>query len=351
MKAGGSFSSTKSFVRNSAVVGAIDTAGFNLSFSGANTAGFTKKGLGSLTMSNHAVGSITQTEGSLILPAITAGAITLQGGTLQTNGILATLDVSSSTSVTPLLDIGGPGPGSLTANAFHWSGSGNIRVNFGVGSGSSDLWAITGSNNSLPTNPASILLEFSNLGGATTGVDYPLLSFSGVSAPNTNVFAFAPDMAALGWLGTFKVSSNTVSVRFTAVPEPSAIVLAARAIRTSCPDRSPTFDSKRLHTRPAQPLCARITLLPQLAQCGSPQRRETIAGLNRAPQRNHLAMPLADAPERTGVHSIISLCNRYSLASLRPQLHLPIRPSPPETAALARQPFPPVESGATTWPR
>ena len=262
-------------------------------------------------MSNDAVGSITQTEGSLILPAITAGAITLQGGTLQTNGILATLDVSSSTSVTPLLDIGGPGPGSLTANAFHWSGSGNIRVNFGVGSGSSDLWAITGSNNSLPTNPASILLEFSNLGGTTTGVDLPAPVVFRCFGPNTNVFAFAPDMAALGWLGTFKVSSNTVSVRFTAVPEPSAIVLAAlpfallaliarrRSIRNGC-----------IHAR--RSLCVHESLYSRsYAQCGSPQRRETIAGLNRAPQRNHLAMPLADA--RSGQVSIPSY--RFAIAT------------------------------------
>jgi len=62
----------------------------------------------------------------------------------------------------------------------------------------------------------------------TTGVDYQLMSVPSFMTPSVGAFAFAPDMAAAGWAGTFKTAPGSVSVRFTSVPvpEPSAIALA-----------------------------------------------------------------------------------------------------------------------------
>jgi hypothetical protein len=69
--------------------------------------------------------------------------------------------------------------------------------------------------------------EFQNLGGLQTGVDYPLTSFpSSVVGPSPNLFILAPDLIAAGWAGAFTVTPNGLSVRFTAVPEPSGIALA-----------------------------------------------------------------------------------------------------------------------------
>ncbi len=225
LKAAGNFSSTKGFARNSALVGSIDTNGFNISFSGPNTAGFTKKGLGALTLGNAVPGSVTLSADTLILPAAISGSVTFQGGTLQANGILTTLDASSLTGA-PILDIAGPGPGTLSTTTFRPASNVNLRINFGIGSVSSDFFAITGSSgSSLPTNVGAFLFEFSNLGGATTGVDYPLMSYPSSLFPAANIFAFAPDMAAAGWAGTFKTTSGGVSVRFTAVPEPATTAL------------------------------------------------------------------------------------------------------------------------------
>jgi hypothetical protein len=64
--------------------------------------------------------------------------------------------------------------------------------------------------------------EFQSLGGLMTGVEYPLMSFTGSGQfPTANMFAFAPDMAAAGWAGAFSVTPSGAFVRFTSVPEPA----------------------------------------------------------------------------------------------------------------------------------
>ena len=51
LKAAASFSSIKALTTDSGLAGAVDTAGFNLTFSGADNAGFSKVGSGTLTLS------------------------------------------------------------------------------------------------------------------------------------------------------------------------------------------------------------------------------------------------------------------------------------------------------------
>jgi fibronectin-binding autotransporter adhesin len=221
LRAGGSFSSTKGFTSG----GSIDTAGFDVTFSGTDAGFLTKAGLGTLTLTNPSTGNTLITAGVLNLPHATSGTVQLFGGTLQAAGTLSWLDSSSASGI-PILDLGGTAAATLTTGNFHPSPFGTLRIDFGIGSHSSDFWAISSPISPFPSNAGAFQFEFQNLGGVTTGVDYPLMSFSTFfSAPSPNIFAFAPDMAAAGWAGTYKTTTTGVSVRFSSVPEPSATAM------------------------------------------------------------------------------------------------------------------------------
>lgn len=223
LMAAGNFSSSKGITNTTDVSGAINTAGFNVTFSGPVT-NVGKLGLGTLTLTNPVVGNINASAGTLALPNVTSGTVSL-GGTLQGSGTLTLLADSSSK---PVLDIGGTAAAQLTTNIFRpGNPSSLLTVDFGLGSGASDLWTISsGGLGPFLLNPGSIQFEFRNLGGVTTGVDYPLISFSdSPTVQPASAFAFAPDMAAAGWSGTFTSTSSGVSVRFTSVPEPSTVAL------------------------------------------------------------------------------------------------------------------------------
>ena len=235
LQATASFTSAKGFTSNlSTVVGSVDTAGNNLSFAGPNTGYLNKKGLGTLTLTNPATGNTTASGGVLALPNATSGSATINsGGTLQAAGTLSSLTWSAF-SGTATLDIGGPAVAKVTTGSAT-NNSNNLLVDFGIGSLNSDFWAISSGPTFFPTNAGAFQFEFQNLGGAKTGVDYPLMSFSTFSAPSTSVFALAPDMAAAGWAGTFKTTTTGVSVRFSSlpVPEPTAIILVFQSVLIS----------------------------------------------------------------------------------------------------------------------
>ena len=227
LRAAGSFSSVRGF--SPASFGTIDTAGFDLAFSGANASGFTKSGFGTLTLSSPVAGTTTVTAGVLVLTHPSSGTVKLQGGTLQVAGVLTELD-GPAVPGAAVLDIGGPAASSLTTGTFGQSSTGSLHVMFGIGAAGSDSWLTGGS---LPINAGALQFEFQNLGGVTTGVDYPLISFI-TATPSVNTFALSPESAAAGWAGTFKVTAGIngqpglVTVRFTSVPvpEPSGMVLA-----------------------------------------------------------------------------------------------------------------------------
>ncbi len=98
----------------------------------------------------------------------------------------------------------------------------SLQIDFGIGKRQSDFLAITFPIIFSRLNPGTFQFEFSDLGGVSTGVEYPLMSFGryGFLPPSPDFFAFAPDMAAAGWSGTFITTTTGVSVRFTSVPVP-----------------------------------------------------------------------------------------------------------------------------------
>jgi hypothetical protein len=230
LKAAGNFSSSKGITKTTANLGVIDTAGFNVTFSGPANTALGKSGLGALTLTTPVVGTINVNAGTLVLPNITSGSVGLLGGTLQASGTLTSLFLSTDPNAKLVLDIGGPPAANLTTKKFTSQSLNTLlTVDFGLGSDGSDLWTISsgGLNGfGFPLNPGRIQFEFFNLGGVTTGIDYPLISYSSSAlAQPPSAFAFAPDMAAAGWSGTFTSTSSGVSVRFTSVPEPSVTAL------------------------------------------------------------------------------------------------------------------------------
>ena len=223
--AGGSFSSSKGFSRSSPLVGTIDTGGFNMAFSGANTSVVNKIGAGVLTLSNANTGTTYVTAGTLALTNATSGSATLRGGKLQAAGTLSGLTIDSSAPPTSILDFGGPAAATLSTNTFS-DGASRFLINFGIGSAAKDLFSINSTAFGFPTTAGAVQFEFADLGGVTTGVDYSLITFlSNGLTPSVTGFALAPDMAAAGWAGTFKATTTNISVRFTAVPEPETTLV------------------------------------------------------------------------------------------------------------------------------
>jgi fibronectin-binding autotransporter adhesin len=229
LQAAGNFSSTKGFTTLGSNPGIINTAGFNVTFSGPNNGYIEQMGGGSLTLSNGSVGKAVANGGTLILPNATSGQVTLiQGGTLQAAGTLTLINLSANGST---LDIGGPAAATLSTTFLtlaHPFFGGSAVVDFGIGATSSDLLNLIGLGPPITSlTPAGAMqFEFQNLGGLKTGVDYPVITYGSTAfPPKVNVFAFAPDMASKGFDGTFHVTSTGVFVNFTSVPEPGTTAL------------------------------------------------------------------------------------------------------------------------------
>jgi autotransporter-associated beta strand protein len=163
--AAASFSSPKGFSVRSG--GSIDTAGFDLDFSGPTTAAITKEGLGTLTLSGPLNGSFTVDNGVLNLVNATNGTV----DTLWNfhPGSLAAEDL--------ILDIGGPAAATLTTEIFFPDLSlARLRIEFGIGNDASDLWKMN-SGLFFLSDPGDLQFAFHNLGGVTTDVDYQLISY------------------------------------------------------------------------------------------------------------------------------------------------------------------------------
>ena len=229
LKAAGSFVSAKGIATDSGG-GTINTNGFNVEFSGPVSGILTKTGAGTLTLDNSMLSNLTATQGFLVLPHGSSGGVTAPN--LQAAGSLSFLSWTGQSSTTSTLDIGGPAAATLTIGNFAANRAATYQVDFGLGAKSSDLLATTRLA-SFPSQPGDFQFEFQNLGGLTTGVAYPLISFPSSPAftpPSSSVFAIAPDLIAAGWAGTFTSTASGLSVTFTSVPEPSAIWLLALGI-------------------------------------------------------------------------------------------------------------------------
>ena len=191
----------------------------SVTFSGTNSATITENGLGTLTLTNPAVGNVAVIQGTLSLPNVTSGNANLEGGTLSAIGTLTSLQASGGST----LQLDGSGAGTLTTTTLG-NVIGTVTVKFGLGL-SSDLWNI-GTYNGIGVGPDTFLFDFQNLGGARAGTIYTLIDDPTASASFTaSDFAIAPDSE--NWQGTFNVTSNSVTFTPTVVPspEPSAILL------------------------------------------------------------------------------------------------------------------------------
>jgi len=148
LQAGASFSSSKGFaVNDSPTTGVLDNGGFNISFSGPNAGFLQEVGAGTTTLSNGATGSNVVDGATLSLPAAASGATFIQYGTLVASGTLSTMGSIYGGST---LDLADSATGLLVTGSVYTSlpvyeGSPiplQLTINFGVGSGQSDLWTI-----------------------------------------------------------------------------------------------------------------------------------------------------------------------------------------------------------------
>jgi fibronectin-binding autotransporter adhesin len=200
LRAAGSFSSSKGLVGRFAT---IDTAGFDVAFSGPHAISISKKGAGALTLAAGASGSIS-----------------LQAGKLQTSGTIDGMSIlaAASAPAPAVLDIGGLAPATITTQSFSML-SGKLEIDFGLGNVAQDLISITSLSSTFSLS-SEVRFEFTDLGGVTTGIDYPLITYqSALGIPN-KVFGLGAKTLAAGWIGTFTINPDNLSVRFTAVPEP-----------------------------------------------------------------------------------------------------------------------------------
>lgn len=226
-----SFSSAKGLSNGISQVGKVDTAGNQVSFSGARAGTIDKRGIGTLTLPMGATGSNLVSEGTLSLPNAVSGTGQLFGGTLRAAGTLNSISLLKSST----LDLGGAGAATLASGLSLSGGSGaQLTIDFGVGSGSSDHWSITGAFPFLsPSSDPLFLFDFRNLGGVTTAADYLLIDNVLGSPVALFALAFAPSALSAGWSGIFTSTPTAISVRFTTVPAPepgSALLLAAGAV-------------------------------------------------------------------------------------------------------------------------
>lgn len=220
LQAAASFSSSKGFASG---LGMFDTGGFDVEFSGASTGSLRKTGAGRLTLSGQLPNWLYVLGGEVELP--NAGdefnlfAATLIEGTLQADGVLATL-IAIPEGAIPVLDIGGPAAATLLTSLLVVGE--RMQVNFGLGSANSDLWEVSIFGF---TGEEKIQFAFHNLGDVSPGVDYPLISNLGRREISAELFAIAPESIAAGWAGEFTATREGVSIRFSAVPEPSLLAL------------------------------------------------------------------------------------------------------------------------------
>ena len=219
LQAAGSFTSAKSLQGSG---GAVDTAGFNVAFmGGANTVTITKTGAGILSLTG-AYPSATVNAGVLRLTNQTSGtgsSVTVTAGRLETTGQLSRVTTFGQSAELSPGGIGQAAP--LTLDTLSTLNS--SVIDFDLGSSAQDSLTITGS---LSLTGSTLLFRFSDLGGTRTGTAYTLLNLptfgGGLVSPSS--FAIDPASLAAGYRGTFNLGTNTLSITFSAVPEPGALV-------------------------------------------------------------------------------------------------------------------------------
>lgn len=220
LRASGNFVSSKNIARTTSFVAVINTNGYDLTFSGEADS-LQKRGEGTLILADKDIHLVSMTGGTLILsPDVNMGTISLNEGTLIVAGRVGSLELSGGT-----LDIGGVGAETLTAGSLRSVGSfmgSSVTIKFGLGAETSDLLVIDGSVVGFTTD---LLFDFSNLGGAQAGVDYLLIELGSLGPQPTWNAQISQNSINNGWEGVFSNTLDGLTVRFTAVPEPSTWML------------------------------------------------------------------------------------------------------------------------------
>ena len=183
-----------------------------------------KTGGASLTLSanNTYTGTTTVSAGTLLLGgggSLAAGsAVTVNGGTFGGNGTTggdvtlgsaATLQAGTSLVDTATFTLGG--------NFIAGAGS-TIALGLGASATSHDTLAFTAASSFQSSQTFSFLDQ-----GAVAGTTY-LSILTGVS-PSLDISSWS--VGNLGWTGTFANSAGNIDFTLTAIPEPSAWLLAA----------------------------------------------------------------------------------------------------------------------------
>ncbi len=233
LQASGSFTSSKSLQGSG---GAVDTNGYNVSFTGGNnTLGVTKNGAG-MPMLTGAVPLASVNADVLRLTNLATGnaaSINLFGGRLEASGSGVRRIESFGTITPPEISPGAIGQAAaLTLSSLAVTGS--TVIDFDLGSGTTDSLSLTTGLSLNGGNNPQLLFRFADLGGTRTGTAYTLLSLpaSGLPQSVTN-FGIDPASAAAGYQGTFALANNTLSVTFSAVPEPGACIWLFGALGVS----------------------------------------------------------------------------------------------------------------------
>jgi fibronectin-binding autotransporter adhesin len=226
----------------------IDTQGFNATFSGgifdevdagnqplanAPNAVWTKKGTGTLTFSADSSffsGSTRVDEGTLRIANTYTKNITVNaGGTLDGTGTAGAVTLNGGTlGAGDGTGVGVPGVGLLQGTSLLWqSGLLAFDLSDPNSSAASDRLDLSGFFNK-GTSPGPFVFSFFNSGSAVNGTTYRLVNFQGGSTNFT-----ASDFAAQGANGSFifnaangQLDFNLISFTgFGAVPEPGSMAL------------------------------------------------------------------------------------------------------------------------------
>ena len=253
---GGTLQATASFTSSKSLQGGggtMDTGSNSVAFNGgSNTGSVNKIGTGMLSLTGT-VGNVIVESGVLHLTNLAtnnAAYVTLFGGRLEASGsgVQNVQSFGSSSEISP----GSIGQAAaLTIGTLNAFGSGSTVIDFDLGSSAKDS-IIINSNVEISGGGSTtpVLFRFSNLGGTTTGTAYSLLTLPANSF-NVSASQFGIDSTstAAGYKGTFSLANNTLSVTFTAVPEPGAAtwLLGALGIWSV---------SKRLSSRRKKPTLA-----------------------------------------------------------------------------------------------
>jgi hypothetical protein len=126
---------------------------------------------------------------------------------------------------------GGDSTGTLHVRTLQLNNP--TTFDYQIGGTASDFIAVDSEFRAF-SGPPSALFQFTPAGMLSPGTLYDLMSFSGFSLPTIKDFGLAPEMTAAGWRATFSLTDvtsspplfsqgKTLSVTFSAVPEPSPI--------------------------------------------------------------------------------------------------------------------------------